>query len=220
MKILIGIPCMDTLPVGFVESLMHMDMPAETSVCFKKNSLIYDSRNLLSLRAMEEKYDWVLWLDSDMVVPRDALKRLLNVAKTECVDMVTGLYVKRTFPPEPVLFSHVEPPSVDPEDGRLTRHIYPYIYYPDDSVFPVGGCGFGCVLTSVPLLRDVWDKFGPAFAPFAWAGEDISFCHRVNLLGRKILCDSGVNCGHIGTLVYTDKLCNARRGGDDTGEKH
>ena len=64
MKTLIAIPCMDMLPVGFVQSLLYMHKGDNPTVYFKPNSLVYDSRNLLSLYAIENKFDNVLWLDS------------------------------------------------------------------------------------------------------------------------------------------------------------
>lgn len=217
MKIMIAVPCMDTVPVGFVESLMSMDKPEGTAVCFQPNSLIYDSRNLLALTAIKGGYDYVLWLDSDMIVPKDALTQLLESTSFlgRDVPMVTGLYVKRTFPISPVLFSRVDPPEVI--DQKVVKNINEYGPCPKDTKFIVQGCGFGCVLTSVSLLKEVFDKFGPAFAPFPWAGEDASFCYRVKQLGKIILCNSSVNCGHIGQFVYTDHPLNAP--GGDANEK-
>lgn len=205
MKVMIAVPCMDTLPVQFVESMMYMDKPEGTSVCFKPNSLVYDSRNLLSLTAIENGYDYVMWLDSDMIVPHNTLTRLLKVIDNYGADMVTGLYVTRSANPEPVLFDCVDPPQVL-ESKKMLKKVHRYYRYPRDSVFKIDGCGFGCVLTSVKLLKEVWDKFGPAFAPFPWAGEDVAFCWRVKQLQRPILCDSTVKCGHVGTFVYHEGL--------------
>ena len=201
MKTLIAIPCMDTLPVDFVKSLLYMNKGDNPTVYFKPNSLVYDSRNLLSLYAIENGFDNVLWLDSDMMFPPNILTRL----EAYGMDMVTGLYVKRHEPVHPVLYDELEEPQRD-DTGRLVGNIHPYLNYPKNSFFPVKGCGFGCVLTSTKLLKEVWDKFGPAFNPFPWAGEDISFCHRVNLLGHTIYCDSSVSCGHIGSFIYTENL--------------
>lgn len=205
MKTLIGIPCMDTLPVGFVQSLLYLRKGDDVSVLFKPNSLVYDSRNQISLIAIEENYDRVLWLDSDMMFTADMLQMLHADMDTYGNDMVSGLYFKRRGNHAPVIFSELAEPTTD--DGKLVGHVREYVHYPHDTVFPVLGCGFGCVLTSTRLLKAVWDKFGPAFAPYPWAGEDISFCHRVNQLGFSILCDSRISCGHIGTFVYTEDNC-------------
>lgn len=205
MKIMIAVPCMDTLPLKFVQSLEAMHKPEGTSVCYKPNSLIYDSRNLLSLTAIENGFDYVMWIDSDMVCPENMLTRLLEVSDNSGVDMVTGLYVNRAIPTEPVLFDCVDPPEVD-SNQRVQKKVHRYFNYPRDAIFRVEGCGFGCVLTSVPLLKSVWDRFGPAFAPFPWAGEDVAFCWRVKQLGKVILCDSNVKCGHIGSFIYHEGL--------------
>ncbi len=202
MKVMIAIPCMDTMPVEFVESLLYTEKPQQTAVFFKPNSVIYDSRNILSIHAIQHGYDYVMWFDSDMVIPRDAITQLLHDVEKTKSHMVSGLYVKRSIPTEPVLFSEIKPPAL--ECGHMVKKIKECNEYPRDSLFLVDGCGFGCVLTSVPLLKAVWDKYGPAFAPYAWTGEDISFCYRVRQLGYYIWCDSRVKCGHVGSHVYTE----------------
>ena len=35
MKTLIAIPCMDTIPVGFMQSILYLNKPEGTSVCFR-----------------------------------------------------------------------------------------------------------------------------------------------------------------------------------------
>ena len=209
MKILIGIPCMDTLPTPFVMSLMQMSQPKGTDVHFHPGSLVYDSRNLICINAIQNNYDYVMWLDSDMIVPADTIDRLLTDIKDLNASMVTGLYVKRTYPTEPVLYSKIEEPIKKP-DGTLEKCIIPYDNYPNKQRFQVAGCGMGCVLTSVPLLRRVFDKFGYAFNPLPWAGEDMAFCYRVTHLDEPetIWCDSSISCGHVGSFIYSEKLLN------------
>ena len=216
MKIMIAVPCMDMMHVGAAETLINMRKPEGTDVVFHPNSLVYDARNLLSLRAIQDRYDYVLWVDSDILCPVDGLYTLLDDMDAYDTRMVSGLYVMRSFPPDPVIYDVIDQPRIG-KDGHMVKQIRTYKNYPEDSVFDVAGCGFGFVLTRVDLLKDVWDKFGPAFAPLPWASEDISFCHRANILGDQIMCDSRVKLGHIGTMVYTDKLI--RRGGG-VDEKH
>ena len=204
MKTLIAIPCMDTIPVGFAESLIYLRKGQNVSVMFKPNSLVYDSRNLISLTAIENKFDRVMWFDSDMMFQPDTMEKLSCLMDKKDCDMATGLYFKRTLQTEPVLYKEISEPKRD-STGRLARQIEAYTNYPKDGVFRVAGCGFGCVMTTTQLLKDVWKFFGPAFTPYDWASEDISFCYRVGKLGYDIYCDSSISCGHIGTYVYTDK---------------
>lgn len=205
MKTMIAIPCMDTVPVGFASSLLQLDKPPDTSVCFMPGSLIYDARNLLCLQAFENGFDRVMWLDSDMAFRPDLLTTLMTDMDTTGADLMTGIYFRRHLPTKPVLFKHIEEPRTD-STGKMVKAVEDYMDYPRDSIFPVDGCGFGAVLTKTELLHKVWDKFGPAFAPYVWAGEDISFCYRAKLIGARMLCDSNPTLGHIGMIQYTEKM--------------
>lgn len=207
MKTLIAIPCMDTMPTDFTESLLNLNKPEGTAVCFKKNSLIYDARNLLSLTAIENGFDNVLWLDSDMIVPQDTILKLQMYG-----EMTTGLYYSRHAPYQPVIFDELDEPAR--EGNKIRKRVHQCETVPDKTLFPVKGCGFGCVLTPVYILKAVWDNFGPAFTPYAWGGEDVSFCHRVNELGYPIYCDPSVVCGHIGSITYGPELFRLLSGGD------
>lgn len=209
MKTLIAVPCMDTLPYQFVNSLLMLE--GKTNIHLQANTLIYDSRNIISLKAIEDGYDRVMWIDSDMMFTPKSMKILSDDMDEYKVDMMTGLYFKRRGIHAPVILDQLDEPGVD-EDGKPFGRVHDYEDYPLDSIFPVKGCGFGFCMTSTKLLRDVWDHYGPAFAPYPWAGEDISFCHRVNQLGYKIFCDSRVSCGHIGTFVYTENFYQSIKG--------
>lgn len=211
MRTLIAIPCMDTIPTDFAQCLLHLHKGDNVSVMFKKNSLVYDSRNLISLTAIEQKFDRVMWFDSDMMFTPLTMQILQKDMTENQIDIVTGLYFKRNTDALPVIYDELDPPTTG-DDGKPVKHIHEYEDYPQDTIFPVNGCGFGCVLTSTKLLKDVWDHFGPAFSPFPWAGEDISFCYRVKQLGYPIYCDSNVTCGHIGQFVYTEDFYIAKRG--------
>jgi len=218
MSVMIAIPCMGTVPIQFVESLLNLQKPEGTKVCFKSSSLIYDARNLLSLTAIEQGFDYIMWMDSDMTFLPDTIPRLLEDMNHPHIDMVSGLYVKRTFPVKPVIYQSVRPPVPD-ENGIPQIHIEEYMNYPRNQMFTIEGCGFGCVMTSVKLIKAIWDRFGPAFSPYPWAGEDVSFCYRVNqllehddLYSGHIWCDSRVKCGHIGQFLFTEDML--KRGDD------
>lgn len=216
MKIMIAVPCMDTVPVGFVESLINMAKPEGTAINFHPNSLVYDSRNLLSLCAMENDFDYILWLDSDVMCPPDTIQRLLDDMNDHDADIVSGLYVSRKHPPSPVIYNNLDVPGRD-ETGRIISKLFTYDDYPINQFFQVAACGFGCVMTRTSLFRKVWDKFGPPFAPYPWSGEDVAFCYRLKQLNIPIYCDSSISCGHIGQCIFNETWLPKR--GDDN-EKH
>ena len=155
MKTLIAIPCMSSLPREFSQSMDYLIKGENVSILYKPDSLIYDARNLISLTAIENNFDRVMWFDSDMVFQPETMQILHKDMDLYGYEMVSGLYVKRHFPVEPVIYEKLDEPQRTP-DGHLAKQIVAYSEYPEDDLFPVAGCGFGCVMTSVPLLKAVW----------------------------------------------------------------
>ena len=195
MKYLIAIPCMDTMPTAFVRSLVSTRIIGICEISFAISSLIYDARNRLAHKAAIEGFDRVLWLDSDMTYPPDLMERLASHLDAG-IEMVSGLYIKRKAPIEPVIYKSgtLDTPTNDP-----------YLDYPRDALFEVAGCGFGAVMMTADLIRAVGDAYGAPFSPVPGAGEDLSFCYRVRALGRKIWCDSAIKLGHVGYIEVTEQ---------------
>ena len=192
MKILIAVPCMDSVPAQFCQSLSVLNKYEECAIAFQMGSLIYTSRNNLATMAIQKEMDYVLWLDSDMIFSPDVLKKLLE--DRDKGDIITGIYYRRVQPFKPVLFS-----KLDIDDSGCDW--VGYDDYPEDEVFEIEGCGFGCVLTPVSAFVDVMAKFGDMFAPIGGVGEDLSFCWRARQCGYNIVADPQIQCGHVGHYV-------------------
>lgn len=190
-KILVAVPTLNKVDVKFVASwanivFCHGIEDVECHPQFVVDSMTYTARINLADIAVKGNYDYVLWLDSDMVIPADALKKLLEHDK----DFVTGLYFKRRGDHAPVIYS---------------RFLEPYIDYPQNEIFQVKACGFGCVLMKTDVIRRVAEEFeGSTFQPYNEWGEDLSFCYRWKLCDGDIWCDPTVKCGHIGEYVFTE----------------
>lgn len=204
MKILIAIPCMDMIDTAFVQSLMGLDLAEEVRIKFLPGSLVYDSRNQLTEIARASECEYIFFLDSDMTFKGDILKRLLEDAEKENLDIVTGLAFTRRMPIRTAIFKKCEY-SVD-KDGQLFPDAENYNDYPKDSLFPVQACGMACCLIRMSMVDKVLYKFGLPFSPAQGWGEDLSFCIRARELGAKIYCDSRVKVGHIGKMVVDEEM--------------
>lgn len=200
-KILIAVPCMDLVQASFAQSLASLNKVGQCAVAFNACSLIYDSRNKLAAKAMKDEFDYVLWLDSDMVFSPDILEKLIADDK----DMVSGLYFRRTSPYTPVIFKDSEL-----KDGRLVWS--DYTDYPKGELFKVAGAGFGCVLMKTDMIFDMIGKYGDWFTPLYSSGEDLSFCYRARELGYEIWCDSRIKCGHMSHQMITEDFYEAFKG--------
>ena len=218
MKTLIAIPCMDQVPAMFAKSLLGMRAVGECEYAFVMGSLIYDARNKLANKAIEEGFDRILWLDSDMIFEPDTQERL-HARLDEGYDMVSGLYMTRKRPYKPTIFKELAMHEL--EDGKMMPEAVCYLDYPYDSVFEIAACGFGCCLMKVDLVKEIRDRTGLPFSPVLGFGEDLSFCIRCMDVNRKVYCDSSVKAAHIGYCTVTEETFfwekSQQLGGDNNG---
>jgi hypothetical protein len=202
MKTLVAIPSMDTVPVGFVQSLMNMRRVGDVEDGWICSSLIYNARNELAMRAIEGGFDRMLWLDSDQTFEPDFMERL-SAHLDNGYEMVSGLYFTRKPPHKPTIFKTCGIERIG--EGLLSPTADCYVDYPKDSLFEIAACGFGGVMLTVDLLKRVREKLGKLpFSPVLGFGEDLSFCMRVREVDGHIYCDSGAKMGHIGQYIYSD----------------
>lgn len=201
MKYLIAVPCMDMMHTSFVQSLLSMERPGESQYVFARNSLVYDSRNMLCIKAINDGFDRVLWIDSDMVFESNLMLRLA-ADMDGGRDFVTAITFKRQPPHIPVIYKTQS--VTENADGTMTPHAAIYENYPRDEIFQIMAAGFGCVMTSVDLLKRVHEEFGQPFTPAIGFGEDLSFCARVSRLGVPMWCDSKIKVGHCSELIVTE----------------
>lgn len=199
MRTLIAIPCHDMLHTEFARTLLTLRLEGEVQYTFSQGSLVYDSRNLLANTAIEGGFDRVLWLDSDIVVPPEALRQL-GADLAEGREFVSGLYFGRKSPFRPVAYKEL---LMQHLDGRDVPYVASIDSWPVDRLFTVQGAGFGLAMVTTELLRRVRDNFGLPFSPILGFGEDLSFCLRARELGAEIWIDPRVQAGHIGLHTYT-----------------
>lgn len=195
MKILIGMPCMATIPYEVCTSLLGLDKPDGTLTEFVSNSLIYDARNMLAQDAVKGGFDYLLFLDSDITFPKDLINRLLVHGKP----IVSGVYYARRGNHFPVIFSEIRPKT------WLRKQKAEKIKNVPNGLFEIKGCGMGCCLIKTEVLKKMLDKGFEPFKPMNYLGEDVSFCYRASKLGYKMYADSNIELGHIGDKIYTKR---------------
>ena len=146
------------------------------------------ARNAIVQAALQTDADGVFWCDSDVVLPRDAVTRLLAEDK----DFITGIYFQRRTPHFPLIAHYHE-----------QREVFNWFTeWPDNVVAPIDGCGFGCVYTSMRLLNAMGD--GPWFH-YQKFSEDFDFCLSARAKGFQLYVHTGVLCGHLADPVPVTK---------------
>ena len=206
MKTMIAVPCMDQVQTEFCQSLFNLQRVGNVYAKLLQCSLLIKSRTDLALTAVQEKADYVLWIDSDMIFPDTLLIDLMRDIEDEKKDIVAGVCHMRKEPYTPVLWSKLRQglTAFENDSERL-------IDYPRDGLFEVEGCGFGCVMMKTEVISAVRDKYGDLFGHLPGYGEDLSFCIRARGCGYRIWADPKVQVGHKSSIIVDDSVFQAFR---------
>lgn len=184
MRLLIAIPCMDTVRYEFAESLANLckhlsEIGVDYDLEWHATSLIYMAREQLADKAINDSYDYVLWLDTDMVFTPDMFDLLRGLNEP----FATGVYRARRSPYCFVL------KDINDKDKRVME-------LPSEP-FEVAACGFGFVLIQTSALYEVRSRNMTCFTPTISSGEDYAFCQRWLDLGHRIIAHPDVRPDHI-----------------------
>ena len=192
MKLMVAVPTTDYVHaefmkclVGLIQKLDRDGVDVEPRIV--GGTLVYIARGRLAQEAINDGFTHVLWLDSDMTFGPDIVDDLLFCGK----DMVCGAFIMRRPQFGPCVYEDI--------NSFPMKKVREFKTEP----FRVNGCGFATVLTTVELLKAVYEKYGTWFRPTEKHSEDLAFCERVNGIGREIWCEPTVRPGHIAHIpVY------------------
>lgn len=204
MKILIAVPTYENIYPDTFQSIWNLDRCGHDCIFeFVRGYDVATARSKIGKRAIELDADYVLMVDNDIVLPKDALKHLLDDVR----DVQFGAYAYRDK-------------SGNPFDGRiiLFKDIpqgYTQFYdsYELDELQAQGqykvkirGGGMGCALVKTDVFRQM------RYPYFYWVhsesadretSEDIYFCDQCRGHNIPIYTDTRVRCGHIIRYIQT-----------------
>jgi len=144
------------------------------------------ARNIATEAALEENFEWLFFIDSDMDFPIDTLARLKACnADIACTDMWS-----RNWPS----FRTVMVLGEKDKDGKAQAIPVADEVAANKAVVDVDLCGMACTLIRTSLLRKMKK-------PHFWTaehGEDATFCFNAKEMGATVRCDFGVTAGHWG----------------------
>lgn len=185
---IIGIP----IPHNFlmkwecVKSLLALN--GRYPITYVEGPYIYMNRNELISRARKANVS-LLMIDSDMVFKPEDVDKMAEYVKK--FPAITGVYHNTRPPRPPMIFNRIE------GDYELTA-------IPSE-LSPIGACGGGFLALSWELIRKLPEECCNNIKENdVEHGEDISLCHRINLLGEKIWCDPSIRLGQTRTTIVYD----------------
>ena len=145
-------------------------------------------RNELVRKCLEQGADKIWFIDSDVLVPKDALARLLNPE----ADVVMGFVpIRNTKTGSSAIYL---PGTSFLKDNRIKMAHLDKL----STRTEVKGGGFGCVLRSASVFSRIdtpWFVYYESENGVR-RGEDLGFCYKLEAEGIQVYADKRVRCGH------------------------
>lgn len=206
MRILIAVPTYESISAETFKSLWDLDK-GKNEVLFEsvRGYDVATARNKIAEKAISLGAGYVLMVDSDMVLPKNALQLLLEDDKDVCLG-----YCQRRI-------------SREDYDGLTSicklhdRDGNEYYNYPPESCYTteemhdlaeagetaieVHGGGMACGLIRTSIFQTLtypwfdWVNYGNANR--GMLSEDLYFCSLCRASGIRIYADVRVGCGHL-----------------------
>lgn len=204
MKILIAVPTFENIYPDTFKSIYDLDVSGhDVAFEFVRGYDCATARNRIARIALDRGVDYVLMVDNDVVLPKDALVNLLDDPKDVCL----GIYAHRDT--DNIYRGRTCVCKLLTENGTRYKN-YPleseYTAEEIDSLKDKGeykvrihGGGMGCAF----IKTDVFER--TKYPWYDWANykdggmlsEDLYFCENCRKNSIPIFTDTRVKCGHL-----------------------
>ena len=195
-KVLVAVPTFDSIEPDTFKSIYGLEIPLGISVKFDfvRGYDVSRARNLIAKETLQYQFDYVLMVDSDIILPSWALARLLEAGK----DVILGWYPRRkSTDGKTELFSLGKKDFLDDNNINISE-----INGTEPVEIKGGGLGCGFIKASLfPALgKNTWFKY-VEYDDGAVLSEDNYFCSTATKAGFKVWFHPQVRCGHISKVV-------------------
>jgi hypothetical protein len=202
---------------GVTDVMLHSGVEVVTTLRSQGNQIARQRDRVINHWYEGNKSDWLLWVDSDVVISPETFKLLWDNRDVEKRPILSGVYFTTDHPEEPLmeplptLFWFV----VSGEEVGIKR-VHPL---PKDKLIQVGAAGMGFVL----MHRSVIDRIRavlptvPIFADMGhgknFMGEDIYFFALVGKADVPVWCHTGAVVPHMKRFSFDEHYYKAFFGG-------
>lgn len=204
MKITIACPTNRGFQAQTFQSLLELIANASKKydlhiVVSSEGYIIAENRNYIAVQALNNKSEYLLMIDDDMVFPPDTLDKLISNNKDICGVAYHSRGSKDMVKIVPDIMAIAE---VD--KGKyinLTTETDPKY----KEVFECYATGTGVILIKTDIFYKIkrpWFEFTYFENGKCKEGEDWNFCFKAKNVGYKIWTDPTIPIGHIGEAIF------------------
>lgn len=195
-KVLIGVATAEFARRADFYDYFNAFQKPENSICtFAHGQSPARNRNLIIEQALNLGCTHVFFMDDDVILPFDALTRLLTHDK----DIVSGLYLMRNYPHKPIAFDTYD-------DAGRCHHLD---IQNKSGLIEVCATGLGCLLIKTDVFRQLekpWIRMGELESD-TWC-DDLGFYKRAREAGYTGWLDTDVCVGHILSAILKPVFAN------------
>ena len=202
---------------GLVDVLLKSGVKFETSLRSQGNQIGRQRETILKYWFENNKSDWLLWVDSDVVLTVETFKLLWDNKDAKERPIMTGVYFTTDNPEEPLMVPMPTVFTFAEKDGVIgIQRIHPL---PKDELIKVDAAGMGFVLMHRSVVERVLDKmpeatfFTEVGVHKTFMGEDIFFFALLNQCEIPVWCHTGALAPHMKLFSFDQHYYNAFFGG-------
>jgi len=185
---------------GLVYAALKSKLPIESAMRVQGNQIGRQRQEALNFWYDKTDFDWILWVDSDIVLTEDALQKVWSAASAAERPVVTGTYFiskeneRSLMAPYPAIFNWVE------GDEYKIAYVHPL---PKDALIKVGSAGFGFVLmhrnavTQMRRMHGDLPYFNETGVGENFVSEDINFFKLMGQAGVPLYSHTGAVVQHM-----------------------
>jgi hypothetical protein len=183
-----GLPLDELMFSKFFTNFLNLPVMPWDPIIVAQSTYLPDARNKVHENFLiNDKSEYLVMLDSDILPPPDFLSKLLAHKKP----LVGGWYHKKDSQRHPVVYNYLEtkPDGVVFWNERTE---------PGTGLEQVDAAGAGCWL----MHRSVAEAIGPRPYNMERGGEDLELCLKVKEAGFPIFIDWSIACAHAGVYFF------------------
>lgn len=208
---------------GMMDVALKSGVKFETSIRSQGNQIGRQRETVLKYWYENNISDWLLWIDSDVVLSPESFKLLWDNKDAEKRPILTGVYFTTDTPEEPLMVPSPTIFKFAEHEGTIgIKRIHPM---PKNELIQVDAAGMGFVLMHRSVVDKVLDKlpnatfFTEVGVHKTFMGEDIFFFALVSQCEIPVWCHTGAVVPHMKRFSFDVHYYNAFFGGVEETQK-
>lgn len=204
MKVLLAVPTFETIFPDTFKAIYDLDVSGhEVSFEFVRGYDCAKARNTIAQMAIDKGFDYVLMVDNDVIMPKDALQNLIQGENDVCFGFCAHRGEKNLYDGRTTICRLYDEKGIKyfdyTKESMYTGQEMHTFYDEGTHKVQIHGGGTACVL----IKTDVFKRL--KFPWFNWVeysktkqiSEDLYFCEQCKKAKIPLYVDTRVECGHI-----------------------